>query len=362
MNSKFSGLQLFRVLLFPFAVLYGLVVRLRNYLYDKDIIQSTSFNFPVIAVGNLSVGGTGKSPMVEYLLELLSPCFKIATLSRGYKRKTRGYVLANDKATAIDIGDEPMQFHLKYPQVSVAVGEERAIAIPQILFDRPDTDMIIMDDAFQHRAVNAGLNILLTAYQDLFCNDYLLPMGSLRDTRSSYRRANIIVVTKCPQDITEENKKKIIRRIAPLDHQQVFFSAIRYGEPYHILTQQTKRINEQASVLLICGIANPAPLKNYILESAAACETLYYRDHYIFTIDDLKEMIKRYEKMSAGDKMIIITEKDAVRLVKFDNMLKDIPLYVLPIQTQFLFEGAAAFNSLVQTFVESFKEKHKLTL
>jgi len=362
MNSKFGGLKIFRVLLFPISVLYGMVVKLRNYLYNKNIIQSTSFNFPVIAIGNLSVGGTGKSPMVEYLLRLFSPSFKIATLSRGYKRKTRGYVLANDKTTAIDIGDEPMQFQIKFPQVSVAVGEERAIAIPQILFDRPDTDLIIMDDAFQHRAVNAGLNILLTAYNDLFSKDYLLPMGNLRDARSSYRRADIIVVTKCPVHLSEEEKETTIRSIAPMDHQQVYFSVIRYGEPYHILTRDKKSIDKQTQVLLVCAIANPEPLKKFLLESAYSCETQYYRDHYIFSIDDMKLIIKRYEKMKGSKKMIVVTEKDAVRLVKFENILKNIPLYVLPMETRFLFEEDASFNKRIQNFIESFKEKHTLTL
>jgi len=358
MNSKFGWLRLFRVLLFPFAALYGVIVKLRNYLYDKNIIQSTSFNFPVIAVGNFSVGGTGKSPMVEYLLRLLSPCFKTATLSRGYKRKRRGYVLANGKTTAIDIGDEPMQFHLKYPQVAVAVGEERAIAIPQILFDRPDTEVIILDDAFQHRAVKAGLNILLTECNKLFCRDHLLPVGSLRDSRSSYRRAGIIVITKCDPAINEATKDKIIAGIKPLQHQHIFFSAIRYGEPYHIITGEKKVLDKQTSVLLVCGIANPRPLKKFILETASYCETLYYRDHYIFRIDDLRQIVKKLEHMEGNGKMIIVTEKDAVRLVKFDSMLKDIPLFVLPIETEFLSGGAAAFNQLVKTFIENFKEKN----
>ena len=358
MNSKFGWLRLFRVLLFPFAVLYGIIVKLRNYLYDKNIIQSTSFNFPVIAVGNLSVGGTGKSPMVEYLLRLLSPCFKTATLSRGYKRKTRGYVLADGKTTAIDIGDEPMQFHLKYPEVAVAVGEERAIAIPQVLFDRPDTEVIILDDAFQHRAVKAGLNILLTECNKLFCRDYLLPVGSLRDSRSSYRRAGIIVITKCDPGMNEAAKDKIIAEIKPLQHQRVFFSAIRYGGPYHMITREKKVLDKQISVLLVCGIANPRPLKKFILETASHCETLYYRDHYIFRIDDLRQIVKKLEHMEGNAKMIVVTEKDAVRLVKFDSMLKDIPLFVLPIETEFLFGGAAAFNQLVKTFIENFKEKN----
>lgn len=362
MNSKFGWLKLFRVLLFPLALLYGLIIKFRNYLYDKNIIQSTSFNFPVIAVGNLSVGGTGKSPMVEYLLRLLSPRFKTATLSRGYKRKTRGYVLANGKTTAIDIGDEPMQFHLKYPQVAVAVGEERAIAIPQILFDRPDTEVIILDDAFQHRAVKAGLNILLTESNKLFCRDYLLPVGSLRDSRSSYRRADIIVATKCDPGMDEVAKDEIIAEIKPLQHQHVFFSAIHYGEPYHIITREKRVLDKQTSVLLVCGIANPRPLKKFILETASYCETLYYRDHYIFRIDDLRQIVKKLEHMEGKEKMIIVTEKDAVRLVKFDNMLKDIPLFVLPIQTGFLFDGAAEFDQLVKTFIGNFKEKNHTNL
>ena len=197
MNFSSVWLRSFRVLLFPFAFLYGTAVKVRNYLYDNEIIQSIEFNFPVICIGNISVGGTGKSPMVEYLLRLLVHRYKTATLSRGYKRKTRGYVLADDKTTALDIGDEPMQFHIKFPEVTVAAGEERAIAIPQLLFDRPETDVIILDDALQHRTVKAGLNILLTDYNNLFTRDMFLPTGDLRDSRSSYKRANIIIVTKC---------------------------------------------------------------------------------------------------------------------------------------------------------------------
>src|SRR3954463_5651839 len=181
MNFDFRFTRPFRILLLPFALLYGLIVTIRNWLYDKKILRSATFSFPLICIGNLSVGGTGKSPMVEYLIELLQPQFKVATLSRGYKRKTKGYGLANEATTALEIGDEPMQFHLKFPGIAVAVGEERLVAIPQLLHDKPDTQAIILDDAFQHREVRAGFNILLTPYGDLFTKDFFLPTGDLRD-------------------------------------------------------------------------------------------------------------------------------------------------------------------------------------
>ena len=201
-------LKSFRILLFPFSLLYWLGIAVRNFLYDKKVFRSASFGLPLICVGNLSVGGTGKSPMTEYLVRLLKDQFRVATLSRGYKRRTKGYALANESASALEIGDEPMQFHRKFPDIAVAVGEERIVAIPQLLHDRPGTDVIILDDAFQHRAVKAGLNILLTEYGNLFTSDFYLPTGDLRDLKSSYRRAEIIVVTKCKPDLSAEEKNK----------------------------------------------------------------------------------------------------------------------------------------------------------
>ncbi len=357
MNFSSVWLRSFRVLLFPFAFLYGTAVKVRNYLYDNEIIQSIEFNFPVICIGNISVGGTGKSPMVEYLLRLLVHRYKTATLSRGYKRKTRGYVLADDKTTALDIGDEPMQFHIKFPEVTVAAGEERAIAIPQLLFDRPETDVIILDDALQHRTVKAGLNILLTDYNNLFTRDMFLPTGDLRDSRSSYKRANIIIVTKCSDNFGSAEKEKVASEIQPLARQHLFFTGIRYGAPYHIISRAIKRMSKETEVLLACGIANPGPLKQYIQEESASYDAIYYRDHYIFTIDDLKEIRQRFEKIKAADKMILVTEKDAVRLVKFAAELKDMPVYVQPIETYFLFNESQRFNFLIEKFIQDFKIK-----
>ena len=355
MNFNSFFLKSFRVLLLPFALLYGIIIIVRNFLYNKKYLRSATFNFPLICIGNLVVGGTGKSPMVEYLVELLHPQFRIATLSRGYKRKTKGYALAKENTTALEIGDEPMQFHLKYPELPVAVGEERIVAIPQILQDKPETQAIILDDAFQHREVEAGFNILLTEYGDLYTKDFFMPTGDLRDQRSSAERANIIVVTKCPPQLAEAEQKKIIGELDPLANQQVFFTAIEYGTPYHILTKVQQQITQQVEVLLVCGIANPKPLKQYLLERASTYYQLDYSDHHIFRIDDLKDIQEKFEAITARQKIIITTEKDAVRLMKFSDQLQQLPLYVLPIKHKFLFNQGQQFNDMVIGFIQNFK-------
>jgi len=354
MNFNAIFYKSFRVLLLPFALIYWFIIVIRNWMYDKKYLRSSDFNFPLICVGNLSVGGTGKSPMVEYLVKLLNPKFKIATLSRGYKRKTKGYTLASETSTALEIGDEPMQFHIKFPDVPVAVGEERIVAIPQILHDKPDTQAIILDDAFQHREVIAGFNILLTECNDLFTDDFFLPTGDLRDQRSSYKRAQIIVVTKCPQDLSAEEKNKIIEKINPLEHQQVFFSAIEYGDPYHIFHHAERKISPEDEILLVCGIANPKPLKEYVHERSSTYYQMTYSDHHVFTIDDLHDIQKRYDRIEAKEKFIITTEKDAVRLMKFHEALQDMNLYVLPIQPKFLFDEGEKFNKTVVDFIANF--------
>jgi tetraacyldisaccharide 4'-kinase len=352
-------LRSFRYLLFPFSLVYGGAVWLRNWLFDKNILKSATFNFPIICVGNIAVGGTGKTPMTEYLIRLLQNDFKTATLSRGYKRKTKGFAIADETTTALEIGDEPMQFHNKFTHVTVAVGEERLVAIPQLLHDRPDTELIILDDAFQHRTVNAGLNIVLTAYNNLYTRDLLLPAGDLRDVKASMKRADIIVVTKCNPAITAQEKEKIIKEIAPLSNQSVFFTAIEYTSPYHLFTNDKVVINADTNILLICGIANPRPLKDYLESKMHTYDMLRYPDHHIFNIDDLADIKKQYTKMPGDNKVIITTEKDAVRLVKFEEALKDFPVYVLPIEHVFLFNEAERFNALVLEFIGKFKGREE---
>ena len=317
--------------------------------------MSARFGLPVITVGNLSVGGTGKSPMVEYLIRLLHNKYKVATLSRGYKRKTKGYVLAGPHTTAVDIGDEPALFHQKFPHVPVAVGEERLVAIPQLLHDRPETEVILLDDALQHRSVAAGFNLLLTDCNNLYTRDFFLPTGDLRDQRSSSRRAQVIVVTKCPHNLSVAERDRIIAELKPAPQQQVFFSSIQYGPVYHALTHAMGALEPDAEVLLVTGIANPAPLKRHLEQTVATYLMQHYGDHHIFTIDDVSDILKRYEHMTASKKLILTTEKDAVRLVKFRNQFHHIPLYVIPIEHRFLFEQGPAFEHLVINFIQNFK-------
>ena len=347
-------LKSFRILLLPFSLLYWLAIAVRNWLYNKNIIRSTSFGLPIVCVGNLAVGGTGKSPMVEYLVRLLKGQVKVATLSRGYKRRTKGYALADDQSTALEIGDEPMQFHVKFPDISVAVGEQRLEAIPQLLHDRPDTQAIILDDAFQHRAIKAGLNILLTDYSNLFTRDFYLPAGDLRDLKAEYKRAEVIVVTKCKPDLSVNEKEKIVKEIRPQNGQTIFFAAIEYGQPYHIIKHSGFSLTENTEVLLVSGIANPRPLKSLLEKHSKTYYMIQYADHRIFTIDDLKDVGKRFKAIESVNKIILTTEKDAVRLVKFNAEIADWPLYVIPVRHQFLYGEGEKFNQLVINFIRNF--------
>ena len=355
MNFNFYLLKSFRIVLFPFSLVVWLWITIRNRMFDKGYYRSVSFNMPLICVGNISVGGTGKSPMVEYLLRMLHPMFKVATLSRGYKRKTRGYALANSSTTALEIGDEPMQFHMKFPGVPVAVGEERLEAIPQLLHDRPDTEVIILDDAFQHRSVKAGYNIVLTDYSNLYTTDWFLPTGDLRDNRSSAARADIIIVTKCPGQLDEFKRKALTDELKPTPTQHVFFSTISYGVPYHINTKQTFHLHQYCEVLLVCGIANPRPLKQYLEKNTDTYLEKTYNDHHIFTIDDLKEIKERFAKLDGRQNIILTTEKDAVRLMKFEKELEQLPLFVLPIEHKILFNGEEKLKTLIKDFIVNFK-------
>ena len=359
MYSNFF-LKSFRILLFPFAIIYWLIISVRNKLYDKKILSASSFGMPLICVGNLSVGGTGKSPMVEYLVKNLKADFKVATLSRGYKRKTKGYALANDFSDALEIGDEPMQFHLKFPDVPVAVGEERLEAIPQLLHDKPETECIILDDAFQHRAIKAGMNILLTDFNNLFTKDFYLPTGDLRDLKSSYKRAGIIIVTKCDPEITQEKKKEITEDIDLIEGQHIFFTANKYTDPYRITDlKETVKLNGETDVLLVTGIANPQPLKDLLKEVVGTYYLQYFPDHHIFSIDDWKEIKKRFEEMESENKIILTTEKDAVRLVKFGEEISKVPLFVLPLEHHFLFDEGKIFMTTVKNFIKDFKFENK---
>jgi tetraacyldisaccharide 4'-kinase len=235
------------------------------------------------------------------------------------------------------------------------VGEERIVAIPQLLHDKPDLQAIILDDAFQHRVVRAGLNIILTQYGDLYTRDFFMPTGDLRDQRASASRADIIVVTKCPNELDEEEKKEIIAEINPKAHQIVFFTAIEYAVPYHIISHEQRILSVDDEVLLVCGIANPKPLKQYLSEHTETYYQLDYSDHHIFRIDDLRDIQKKFEAITAKQKLIITTEKDAVRLLKFSEQLQQMPVYVVPVCHKFLFNEGRQFDEAIINFITNFK-------
>ena len=320
-------MNLLRKILFPFAILYGFITSIRNFLFDKGIFASYSFDLPVIVVGNLSVGGTGKTPQIEYLIRLLSERYAVATLSRGYKRKSKGFVLANANATAENLGDEPYQFYQKFPSIQVSVDADRKNGIEQLLTQEKKPQVILLDDAFQHRKVKAGFYILLTAYDDVFVHDFLLPTGNLRESRSGAQRANLIVVTKCPTTLSESEQTQIKQRIKSYSDAPVYFSTIAFDENVQssIASVPVTTIQQTACVLL-AGIAKPASFFNYLTNSASICLT--YPDHHHFTETDIQQI-----KQQAGERMIVTTEKDYVRLK--DSILKE-QLYYLPIRTSFL--------------------------
>ena len=318
-----------RFLLLPFAILYGLGVRLRHFLYDRGWLSSKRYPFPILCVGNLAVGGTGKTPMVEYLVRLLGQ-EQVAILSRGYRRKTRGFVLADDSATAMTLGDEPYQYHRKFPQATVAVCESRQEGIERLL-ENPHFKYIILDDAFQHRKVQAGTNLLLTSYDKLYTQDFLLPVGSLRDIRSRARKAQIIIVTKCPE-LTQTEQEKIIQQLKPLPSQKVYFTTIAYSDRvYSHEDSQALKDFIATPFTLVTGIANPTPLVDFLEKQGASFEHLAYSDHHHFSNREL-ELLRQKGR-------ILTTEKDYVRL---EGALPT--LYYLPIETQFLNDQRLIFN------------------
>jgi tetraacyldisaccharide 4'-kinase len=334
-----------RLLLLPFSLLYGAIVYVRNWLFDKGYLKSTSYDFPVICVGNLSVGGTGKSPMIEYLIRLLKDEYAVATLSRGYKRKTEGFLLANGQTTAADIGDEPLQFYQKFKgEIQVAVEAARTVGIEKLRNLEHQPEVILLDDAFQHRKVTAGFQILLTPFYDLYANDFMLPAGNLREPISGAKRADVIVVTKCPKDVSEEKRAEIQKKLCPKPHQEVFFTAITYSETIRNAQEELLvSFLKGTEFILITGIANPKPLLQHLNHQELEYAHLKYADHYDFSESDIETI-----QQKAGDKKIITTEKDFMRL---QGRLKN--LYFLPIQVQFLADGLK-FQRKVEEFIGHF--------
>lgn len=329
----------FRKILFPFSILYGWITQFRNFLFDIEILKSYSFNLPVIAVGNLSVGGTGKTPQIEYLIRLLSSKYKVATLSRGYKRKSDGFVLADATATASTIGDEPFQYYKKFPNIQVAVDADRKNGIEQLLSQSIKPQVILLDDAFQHRKVKAGFYILVSSFDDLFCNDFMLPTGNLRESRSGAKRADLIVITKCPKDLSKMDQELIKKKIGL--KKPLFFSYIDYDEKIYN-TAESKKMSEINAVdkLLLAGIAKPKPFFEHLKSNKDILLT--FPDHHHFSELDIVNI-----RNQAKSNIIITTEKDYVRL---KGSIADDQLFYLPINTTFIL-NREIFDSTILNYV-----------
>jgi tetraacyldisaccharide 4'-kinase len=323
-------MKFLRLLLFPFAAIYYLVTAIRNFFYDTGIFKSHAFTIPVIAVGNLSTGGTGKTPQTEYLIRLLSGTYNLATLSRGYGRKTKGYILADETATAQTIGDEPYQFFSKFKSIRVAVDANRVAGIENLLSLSPKPEVIILDDAYQHRRVKAGFYILLTAYGDIYAHDFILPAGNLRESSAGASRADVIVVTKCPPTLTEAEQQKITAKLKPKPGQQVFFTCIAYDDfVYSGNGQMSVEALKNVAKVLVAGIAKPQPFYEYLKGADDAIKT--YPDHHEFTETEINEL-----NALAKNNIIVTTEKDFMRL---QGRLPQDRLYYLPIKSRFLSRG-----------------------
>lgn len=333
---------LLRKILFPFAILYGFITSIRNYLYDKGILKSYSFDIPIIAVGNLSVGGTGKTPQIEYLIRLLSPKYKAATLSRGYKRKSEGFVLADANANAALLGDEPYQYYKKFPNIQVAVDVDRKNGIEKLLTLKYKPEVILLDDAFQHRKVKAGFYILLTSYDDLFCDDVMLPTGNLRESSNGAKRANMIIVTKCPPTISELEQETIKNKIGLAI--PIFFSCIEYDDKIYNQnnTLEVSEIKSKEKVLL-AGIAKPKPFFDYLQKEGD--DFMSFPDHHHFSESDISVI-----KNKAKDKIIVTTEKDFVRL---DAEILAKQLYFLPIKSKFV-DNQESFDKTILNYVGTY--------
>ncbi len=341
------------LLVFPFSLLFDALTRLRNFLYDSNIFKTIEFEIPVISIGNIRIGGTGKTPFTGYMVDLLSKYFACSTLSRGYGRKTEGFLEVKQNSTTISVGDEALMLKNRYGDLlGVYVCEDRAYAIPHILYERPQTKAIILDDAYQHRRVERDLNILLSDYTHPFYEDYLMPSGRLRERRDSVKRADCIVISKCPSSIDLSERQQIINKIRNYSREDtpVFFSTITYLEPLPVNTDVLKCSKE---VILFTGISDPNPLLQYVKSRFNLIDSVLFPDHHEFSRRNLEKLTRIYKKSGNDGTSFVCTEKDMVRLLRpeIGKFLKDLPVFYIPITIDII-EGKDEFASFVWKKIE----------
>lgn len=350
------------ILLYPVSLLYGLVTGLRNFLYDHEIFRSTKFKTPVICIGNITVGGTGKTPHTEYLINLLSQHFNVAVLSRGYKRKTRDFTIASEESTVDEIGDEPLQIACKFPGVLVAVERDRVKGVNKILEMRPETDVIILDDGFQHRKLNPGFSILLSDYSRPMKHDNLLPYGSLRENKKNSSRADNIIITKTPAEISPERMKLLADDTDKLPDQKIYFTAIKYHSPIPVFEKNEKILLPawnsfpDNGAVVVTGIANPHPFLEHIKRYFSGIVHLRFPDHHNFTVNDILKISSAWNELNSANRYILTTEKDAVRIRELASIPESLKssFYYVPVGIEFL-KGREEFEKTIIDYVRANK-------
>jgi tetraacyldisaccharide 4'-kinase len=347
-----------RMLLLPLSWIYGLIIRLRNWAFDFGILKSTSFKVPIINIGNLSVGGTGKSPMALYLAQLLSSNYKVAILSRGYGRDSKGFRWVTLQSTAREVGDEPLQYTHSGLPLMVAVCEKRVEGVNELLKSENPPEVIILDDAFQHRYLHSGFNILLSDLNQPFYDDFMLPAGNLREPKSGSRRADAIIFTKCDSSMNEVDQGKMVAKASLKSNQSIHFSYIHYREELLGMDGSTLQMDSLKfkSVFLFCGIANPSPLKQFIEGKSEVVKTKFYPDHHDFSVADaiqLKNEFLKFAKTSDQAHVLVTTRKDQMRIMnkEIQYHLKELPIYIIDMEVKFLPNAKSSLDEMVLNFV-----------
>ncbi|MBW6533733.1 MAG: tetraacyldisaccharide 4'-kinase [Mariniphaga sp.] len=360
---------MFKFLLYPFSFLYGIAVYFRNLLYDWNFLKSKEFDVPVISIGNITVGGTGKTPHVEYLAELLKDKFEVATLSRGYKRKTKGFKQVDVTSNVFEAGDEPLQIKKKFPEITVTVCENRVEGMEKMLAatEIKSPDVVLLDDAFQHRRIIAGINILLIDYNRPIKEDSLLPAGRLRESASQMRRANIIIFTKCPPAKVTPIMRRILQKEVKLKpYQELFFTSFEYGKIKPVFSGSELKNDfykkQTHAILIVTGIAFPVLIPEYLKQFANETGFIQFPDHHYYSSDDIQLIMNKFEKINSHQKIIITTEKDAVRFKEMPDLDEQFKsaLYCLPVKVKFLDEEGKMFNKKILNYVGENKSNREL--
>ncbi len=360
--EKLANFEAFmRILLLPLSGLYHIILKIRHVLFDGHILPSKRFDHPVICIGNLCLGGTGKTPHTEYLAELLSQHYRTCIVSRGYGRRSKGFVLAHAGSSYEEIGDEPLQYVRKFPTVQVAVDADRAEAVQRLLDSNTPPQVFLLDDAFQHRSITAGWNILLTEYGHLYVDDRLIPAGSLRDIRSAAHRADMIIVTKSPQPISDGEKKRIAAHLKLQPQQRLFFSHLHYGDLVPINEKaKTTEAGKANGMVAFCGIARPEHFTNHLKSICPHVAAYCFHDHHPYSENDIRKLLHAFDTTASHDKIMVTTEKDAMRLIKspYFCLFNSVPLFTLPVEVGV--DDNEMFHSEINLYVRKYFSHHAI--